>query len=112
MICHDAQQTFRDARAAWVRPATIKVAQRNRGRVSVPAQAALSGSHNKAPGFAGGYLPTEMLFGWKRGSNYLSRNVLSAIVNSPGRSSGAKCPAPGTMIFSTRLVEKARTSAS
>ena len=33
------------------------MAQRSRGRVSVPAQAALSGSHNKAPGFAGGYLP-------------------------------------------------------
>jgi len=30
------------------------VAQPNRGRVSVPAQAALSGSHNQAPGFAGG----------------------------------------------------------
>jgi hypothetical protein len=32
------------------------VAQLNRGRVSVPAQAALSGSHRKAPGSAGGYL--------------------------------------------------------
>jgi hypothetical protein len=32
------------------------VAQRNWGRVSDPAQAASSGSHNKAPGSAGGYL--------------------------------------------------------
>ena len=32
------------------------MAQLNRGRVSVPAQAALSGSHRKASGFAGGYL--------------------------------------------------------
>jgi hypothetical protein len=32
------------------------VAQLNRGRVSDPAQAALSGSHRKAPGSAGGYL--------------------------------------------------------
>jgi hypothetical protein len=32
------------------------VAQLNRGRVSDPAQAALSGSHRKASGFAGGYL--------------------------------------------------------
>jgi hypothetical protein len=30
------------------------VAQPNRGRVSVPAQAASSGSHNQAPGSAGG----------------------------------------------------------
>jgi putative transposase len=29
---------------------------KRRGRVSDPAQAALSGSHRKAPGFAGGYL--------------------------------------------------------
>jgi len=34
------------------------VAQLNRGRVSVPAQAALSGSHRKASGSAGGYLLT------------------------------------------------------
>ena len=33
------------------------MAQLNRGRVSVPAQAALSGSQRKASGFAGGYLP-------------------------------------------------------
>ena len=32
------------------------MAQRNRGRVSDPAQAALSGSHRKASGSAGGYL--------------------------------------------------------
>ena len=32
------------------------MAQINRGRVSDPAQAALSGSHQKAPGFAGGTL--------------------------------------------------------
>ena len=32
------------------------MAQLNRGRVSDPAQAALSGSHRKAPGSAGGYL--------------------------------------------------------
>jgi len=32
------------------------VAQLNRGRVSDPAQAALSGSHNEAPGSAGGNL--------------------------------------------------------
>ena len=40
----------------WKCPATVKVAQPNRGRVSDPTQAALSGSHNKAPGSAGGYL--------------------------------------------------------
>ncbi len=40
----------------WKWPATVKVAQSNRGRVSDPAPAALSGSHNKAPGSAGGYL--------------------------------------------------------
>ena len=33
-----------------------KVAQLNRGRVSAPAQAALSGSQNEAPGSAGGNL--------------------------------------------------------
>jgi len=38
------------------------VAQRNRGRVSDPAQAALSGSHRKAPGSAGGYLPDRFAF--------------------------------------------------
>ncbi len=32
------------------------MAKRVRGRVSDPGQAALSGSHNKAPGSAGGYL--------------------------------------------------------
>ena len=37
------------------------MAQLNRGRVSVPAQAALSGSHNKAPGSAGGYLQKALL---------------------------------------------------
>src|ERR1017187_6855123 len=36
----------------WKGPATVKVAQLNRGRVSDPAQAALSGSHRKAPGSA------------------------------------------------------------
>jgi hypothetical protein len=35
------------------------VAQINRGRVSDPAQAALSGSHNEAPGSAGGNLTTD-----------------------------------------------------
>jgi len=45
----------------WNRPATVKVAQLNRGRVSDPAQAALSGSHRKAPGSAGGYLLTKRL---------------------------------------------------
>jgi hypothetical protein len=40
----------------WKWPATDKVAQLNRGRVSVPANAALSGLHRKAPGFAGEYL--------------------------------------------------------
>ena len=35
------------------RSATEQVAQPNRGRVSVPAQAALSGSPNQGPGFAG-----------------------------------------------------------
>ena len=35
------------------------MAQRNRGRVSVHAQAALSGSHRKAPGSAGGYYRIE-----------------------------------------------------
>ena len=40
----------------WQGPATDKVAQSNRGRVSDPALAALSGSHRKAPGSAGGYL--------------------------------------------------------
>src|ERR1017187_8553515 len=46
-------------------PATVKVAQLKRGRVSDPAQAALSGSHRKAPGSAGGYLlhPTEVILG-------------------------------------------------
>ena len=39
----------------------LQVAQPNRGRVSDPAQAALSGSHRKAPGFAGGYLLTQAL---------------------------------------------------
>jgi hypothetical protein len=34
------------------------VAQLNRGRVSDPAQAALSGSHYEAPGSAGGNLTT------------------------------------------------------
>ena len=34
--------------------ATERWLQSRRGRVSVPAQAALSGSHNQAPGFAGG----------------------------------------------------------
>lgn len=33
-----------------------EVAQLNRGRADDPAQAALSGSHHKAPGSAGGYL--------------------------------------------------------
>jgi hypothetical protein len=36
------------------------VAQLNRGRVSDPAQAALSGSHRKAPGSAGGYLNNQL----------------------------------------------------
>ena len=31
------------------------LAQINRGRINDPAQAALSGSHNKASGFAGGW---------------------------------------------------------
>ena len=37
----------------------LQAAKRNRGRVSDPT-AAMSGSHPKAPGFAGGYL---LLFG-------------------------------------------------
>src|SRR5882757_8569390 len=37
-------------------PATAPVAQPNRGRMSVPAQAASSRSQNKAPGSAGGIL--------------------------------------------------------
>jgi putative transposase len=40
----------------WRRSATDKVAQINRGRVSDPAQAALSGSHQKAPGSLPGVL--------------------------------------------------------
>ena len=40
----------------WRWPATDKVAQTNRGRVSDAAQAALSGSPNEAPGSAGGNL--------------------------------------------------------
>ena len=35
------------------------MAKLNRGRVSDPAQAALSGSQHKAPGYAGGYLPSD-----------------------------------------------------
>jgi hypothetical protein len=42
------------------------VAQINRGRVSVPAQAASSGSHHKAPGSAGGYLLKKWFFGEKK----------------------------------------------
>jgi hypothetical protein len=34
----------------------LQVLQPDQGRVSDPAQAALSGSPRKAPGFAGGYL--------------------------------------------------------
>ncbi len=45
----------------WQRPATDKVAQQNRGRVSDPAQAALSGSHRKAPSLSGGYLLIELM---------------------------------------------------
>ncbi len=37
----------------WKRPATDMGAQLNRGRVSVSAQSALSGSHRKASGLAG-----------------------------------------------------------
>jgi hypothetical protein len=37
-----------------VEVATERWPQSRRGRVSVPAQAALSGSHNQAPGSAGG----------------------------------------------------------
>src|SRR6202047_4184515 len=40
-----------DQLTLWNFPATFKVAQLKRGRISVPAKAALSGSHNKAPGF-------------------------------------------------------------
>ena len=40
-----------DQMKLWKWSATDTVAQLNRGRVSVPAQAALSGSHRKASGF-------------------------------------------------------------
>jgi putative transposase len=53
---HEQEDKRLDQLNMWRKPATDKVAQHNRGRVSDPAQAPLSGSQNEALGSAGGNL--------------------------------------------------------
>jgi pyrimidine deaminase RibD-like protein len=58
------------------------VAQPNRGRVSDPVQAALSGSHHKAPGSAGGYLLAKYPYVQSVGG-FNKQNILTG--NDPNR---------------------------